>query len=68
MPKGKVYEKTNAFTTHSVQGETFYNKIFIDIEIIYSNNLRLLYTAISRAKKLDQIYIVNNVKSVKKLI
>jgi hypothetical protein len=65
MPKGKIYEKTNAFTTHSVQGETFYNKIFIDIEIIYSNNLRLLYTAISRAKKIDQIYIVNDVKSVK---
>jgi len=63
LPKHKNYEKTNAFTTHSVQGETFKDKIFIDIEILNSGNLRLLYTAISRAKKLEQIYIVNDVKS-----
>jgi hypothetical protein len=58
LPKHKNCEKTNAFTTHSVQGETFYNKIFIDEELVNCGNVRLLYTAVSRAKRLDQIYIV----------
>ena len=55
-PKTKHCDKTNAFTTHSVQGETFTENIFIDIEL--ARNLRLLYTAISRAKYLDQVFII----------
>jgi hypothetical protein len=58
IPSDKNFEKTNAFTTHSVQGETFLGNIFIDEELVNSGNLRLFYTAVSRAKKLSQIYIV----------
>jgi hypothetical protein len=56
-PKTNHFEKTNAFTTHSVQGETFNENIFIDIELAY--NIKLLYTAVSRAKYLNQVYIIN---------
>jgi hypothetical protein len=55
-PKTKNYEKTNAFTTHSVQGETFKQQIFIDKELI--GNKKLLYTALSRAQYISQLYIV----------
>jgi hypothetical protein len=59
-PSHKNFEKTNAFTTHSVQGETFYNKIFIDEELVNCGNLRLLYTAVSRAKSISQIFIITS--------
>lgn len=46
------------FTTHSIQGETLRppTKIFIDKTRMFDS--RMFYTAISRAVKLDQIYIV----------
>jgi len=43
-------------TTHSIQGETITSKIFIDCSKMFDS--RMFYTAISRAKYLDQIYIV----------
>ena len=64
-----VYEKPNVenelrhgYTVHSVQGETFDGTIFIDTEHIHIRNpkedLRMLYTAISRARRLEQIVLV----------
>ena len=44
------------FTTHSIQGETIDSRIFIDISKMFDS--RMFYTAISRARKLDQIYLV----------
>ena len=50
-------ELRHGFTVHSVQGETFKHKIFIDTRGI--RNLKVLYTAISRAEYSSQIYIVS---------
>jgi ATP-dependent exoDNAse (exonuclease V) alpha subunit len=47
------------FTTHSIQGETIETKIFIDCSKMFDS--RMFYTAISRARKLDQLYIIKNV-------
>ena len=55
-PKTKHCEKTNAFTTHSIQGETFRDNIFIDDELL--KNKKLFYTALSRAVTLDQIHLI----------
>lgn len=52
----KNIEKRNAFTTHSVQGETFTENIYIDLELIA--NRKLIYTALSRAKRLNQLFII----------
>jgi hypothetical protein len=49
-------ELRHAYTTHSIQGETAYHKLFIDSEKMF--NARMFYTAISRAKTLDQIFII----------
>lgn len=50
-------ELRHAYTTHSIQGETAYNNLFIDASKMF--NARMFYTALSRAKKLDQIYIIS---------
>jgi ATP-dependent exoDNAse (exonuclease V) alpha subunit len=49
---------THAYTIHAIQGETLEppNKLFIDINDIFSE--RHIYTAVSRARTLDQIYII----------
>ena len=60
-----IYEKVNkvkadlqhGYTIHSIQGETAETKLFIDMKKQKSN--RMLYTAISRAKKLEQIYFIS---------
>ena len=49
-------EIRHAFTVHSIQGETAVNKLFIDLNKMTC--LRMLYTAISRAKYLSQIVFV----------
>lgn len=49
-------ELQHAFTVHSIQGETAKHKLFIDMSNQYDG--RILYTAISRATTLDQIYLV----------
>jgi len=49
-------ELRHAYTTHSIQGETAYHKLFIDSEKMF--NPRMFYTAISRAKTLEQIFII----------
>ena len=60
--KGKK-EIRHAFTIHSIQGETISldRKLFIDLKNFnYAQDGKLLYTAISRAKKLEQIHFVVN--------
>lgn len=47
----------HAFSIHSIQGETIDNKIFIDTRKMFEP--QMLYTAISRARKLEQIYFIN---------
>jgi hypothetical protein len=46
----------HAYTIHSVQGETAPNKLFIDMDKMC--DLRMFYTAISRAKKYEQIILI----------
>tara|TARA_Y100000004_G_scaffold195092_1_gene261288 strand:+ start:646 stop:3774 length:3129 start_codon:yes stop_codon:yes gene_type:complete len=55
IPK-KDKEFRHAFTVHSVQGLTFEHNIFIDLRRLQLN--RMFYTAISRAKKIEQIYLI----------
>ena len=55
-PDTKDYEIRHAYTCHSIQGETAKNKIFIDKNKMYENTM--IYTAISRAKRFDQIILV----------
>ena len=58
----------NGFTIHSVQGETYEGKIFIDI-IDTSNifDLTMLCTAVSRARQSDQIYVIVGLEDHKTL-
>ena len=58
MPENCKCEVRHCFTTHSIQGETAQHKLFIDSSRMFDS--RMFYTAISRAKVLDQIYIVRN--------
>jgi hypothetical protein len=51
-------ELRHAYTTHSIQGETAQNNLFIESSKMF--NARMFYTAISRAKTLDQIFIIEN--------
>jgi len=50
-------EIRHAYTVHSIQGETTDYKLFIHLNRIYS--YRMLYTAISRCRRWEQIYFVN---------
>jgi hypothetical protein len=58
----KHIEKRHAFTTHSMQGETIPlgHRLFINCETNYE--VRVIYTAIARAKRKDQITLVFNVR------
>jgi hypothetical protein len=55
MDKQFKPEIRHAFTVHSIQGETCHTKLFIHRATM---SLRMFYTAISRAKKYDQIYLI----------
>ena len=54
---GTNCELRHGFTTHSIQGETAYHNLYIDMKNMYQNEL--LYTALSRAKRFNQIYLIN---------
>ena len=58
LPKTNDYKITHACTAHSVQGDTIETKIFIDMANIFHKNY--LYTCLSRAKKIDQIYLFDS--------
>jgi hypothetical protein len=49
-------EHRHGFTIHSIQGETAQNKLFIDLR--KQKSLRMIYTAISRAQYISQIYLI----------
>ena len=55
-------EIRHGFTIHSIQGETAEKKVIIDMS--YQNDLRVLYTAISRAKEFSQIHIIDADESI----
>ena len=50
------YSFRHGFTVHSVQGSTFENNIYIDMRNFTST--RHFYTAISRARSFNQIYLI----------
>jgi hypothetical protein len=56
-PKGVSSEERYCYTTHSIQGETAYDKIFIDINKMFDE--RMFYTALSRAMYLEQIFLIS---------
>lgn len=49
-------ELRHAYTVHSVQGETAKNKLFIDINKF--NSVKMLYTAMSRCRRVEQIVFI----------
>lgn len=49
-------ELRHSYTIHSIQGETAEEKLFINMEKSYDK--RLLYTAISRARRAEQIILI----------
>ena len=51
-------EVRHCFTTHSIQGETAQYNLYIDSSRMFDP--RMYYTAISRARTLDQVFIVVN--------
>jgi hypothetical protein len=55
-PKGVDCENRHGYTIHSVQGETFKETIFIDARNLFDP--RMGYTAISRARRWEQIKII----------
>ena len=56
-PEQGKWEARQAFTIHSVQGETFKGRIFLDIRKMFERTMA--YTAISRAQYWGQIYIIS---------
>ena len=50
-------ELRHGYTIHSVQGETFKNNIYIDMRKMI--DLRMFYTAVSRAEYDNQIYLIS---------
>jgi hypothetical protein len=55
-PENTRCELRHAYTTHSIQGETTEHNLYIDITHI--NYKKMLYTALSRARYYDQIYLL----------
>ena len=63
-PEGEKVQLQHGFTTCSIQGETLKHNIWIDVECM--NHRQVLYTALSRAKKLSQIKFVTYNKTEEK--
>lgn len=57
-PKKVSCELRHAFTIHSIQGETAKNKLFIEVNKMKS--IKMLYTAMSRARTLEQIIFIQS--------
>jgi hypothetical protein len=54
--KGVLYELQHAYTTHSIQGETAYTKLFIHLDEMRDG--KMIYTALSRAQYWNSIFIL----------
>ena len=54
--KGVDYRIRHAYTTHSIQGETAYNNLYIDMTDM--RNSKMIYTALSRARFMEQIILI----------
>jgi hypothetical protein len=46
----------HAFTIHATQGETMTNRIYIDMRQLFQP--QLIYTAVSRARRIEQLYFI----------
>ena len=55
-PADGKWRACHGYSIHSVQGETFYETIYIDSRHLF--DARMAYTAISRAKRWEQIKII----------
>ena len=55
-PEGVKHRLCHGFTIHEIQGETATNKLFIDLRKMFSD--RMIYTAVSRARKISQIKLI----------
>lgn len=55
-PINTNYEIKHSYTVHSIQGETAENNLYIDINSMWNN--KMLYTAVSRARNINQIYFI----------
>jgi len=57
-PAGVKAEITHGFTIHAIQGETLNdpNRLYIDLRNMFSD--RMLYTAVSRARTIQQIFLI----------
>lgn len=62
-PTGVKAEITHGFTIHAIQGETLNdpNKLYIDLRHMFSD--RMLYTAVSRARNIKQIFLIQTAKN-----
>ena len=58
-------EIRHCFTTHSIQGETAENNLFIDSSSMFCP--RVWYTSLSRARTMDQIYIIKECSKMKQV-
>jgi hypothetical protein len=65
-PEKVSFEIRHAFTTHSIQGETAYHNLYIDSSRMFDE--RMFYTAVSRAKKIEQIFIIEKNKEMDEII
>jgi len=54
--KGVAMEHRHGYTIHSIQGEDAEHKLFIDMTKMKS--LQMFYTALSRARKWEQIFLI----------
>ena len=54
--EGVDYQLRHAYTIHSIQGETAKHNLYVDNKYIEP---RAIYTALSRAEYLSQIYIID---------
>jgi hypothetical protein len=55
-PEHCMSEIRHCFTVHSIQGETAHSKLFIDSSKMFCS--KMFYTAVSRAKRIEQIQII----------
>ena len=61
LPKD-IYELRQCFTIHSIQGETAKGNLYIELTGIH--DLRMIYTALSRAEYFKKIFLIQTHKDI----